>query len=111
MGQAPFTERHSKALKNSLGLSLELERSKEFHQDKIPLLVSSSLLRSRDMGQIDLAGVYKKQGEWLMEIAEVKSSQVGEENFLRSQRKRLNAAQGFLSGLLGMKSKLTKLVG
>jgi hypothetical protein len=94
-----------------LGLQQELKTSELFHQTGIPLLVSSKILRSRQMGQIDLARLIKEKDGWCVEVGEVKSSQMGSENFERSQKKRLWGAIRFLCGLFGNRGKLTVLVG
>lgn len=62
------------------------------------------------MGQIDLARMLKDQSGWMIEIAEVKSSSVGEEKLLRGQRYRLFMAQRFLSAIFGHPSKLLSLI-
>lgn len=110
-GHVPFTEKHSKVLKSSSGLLNELKFSEEFHSDGIPLLVSARLLRSRDLGQIDLSRIRKDRDGWLLEIGEVKSSEVGAFQMERFQKMRLYASQKFLSGLFGFRSKLIRLVG
>lgn len=92
------------------GLRLELSRSINFHSEGIPLLISPELLRLRGLGQIDLSRMLKKD-EWIIEIAEVKSSSVGEDAFLRSQRKRIVEAGKFLSGIFGAPLKFIRLVG
>ena len=74
------------------------------------MLVSPKLLRERQLGQIDLAKIIKDEGGWKIEIAEVKSSKIGEENILRGQRSRLFSSQNFLSGLFGFRSRLIHLV-
>jgi hypothetical protein len=52
----------------------ELVVSASFHSEGVPLLVSSQVLRSLGMGQIDLARVKcSRQGQKLLEICEVKS--------------------------------------
>jgi hypothetical protein len=81
-----------------------------FHSEGCPLLVSSALLRSRDMGQVDLSRLRKVHGNWVIEIAEVKSSLLGGEMFLRGQRGRLHSSQKFLSGILGYPSRLVCLL-
>lgn len=109
-GHVPFTGRHSKALKNSLALQLELEISKEFHSEGIPLLVSPKLLRARFMGQLDVVRLKKnRSGEWIIEAGEVKSSDTGAEALLRGQRHRLLSAINFLSGIFGYSAKLILL--
>lgn len=93
------------------GLNLEKKVSIDFHQEGIPLLVSPQLLRSRDLGQIDLSRMVKKKGEWIIEVSEVKSSSVGEENFFRGQKMRLTRAMQFLSSLFGASTRLIRTVG
>ena len=97
-------------LKNSSGHKLELAFSREFHSEGLPLLVSHTLLRSRDLGQIDLARLKKDREGWVLEVGEVKSSEIGVEQMGRSQMKRLLVAQKFLSGLFGHRTKLVRLV-
>lgn len=53
----------------------------------------------------------KKRGEWVIEIAEVKSSDVGLETLERGQRKRILGAGNFLSGIFGASIKFIRLVG
>ncbi len=109
MAHALSTERVLKALKNTSGLKNEIFFSRIFHAEGTPLLVSPLVLRSRSLGQIDLARLKKSQLEWILEIGEVKSSQVGQEQFLRGQKKRLLSSQKFLSGIFGARSKLLTL--
>lgn len=111
MGRAPFTVRPSKVLKNLSGPKLEISHSLDFHSEGTPLLVSPKLLRERNLGQIDLARLKKDREGWLIEIAEVKSSDIGIENLLRGQRQRLFSAQNFLSGVFGFRSRFIRLVG
>lgn len=92
------------------GLKAEIECSHAFHADGIPLLISPLLLRSRDMGQVDLARLRKLEWEWVIEIGEVKSSMMGAESMLRSQRNRLFSTQRFLSGLFSSRSRLIHLI-
>lgn len=96
--------------KSSSGLLNEIEHSVSFHAEGVPLLVSPSLLRQRFLGQIDLARLRKDRAGWLVEIAEVKSSETGTEKMLQGQRRRLFGAQKFLSGLFGSRSKLISLI-
>lgn len=51
----------------------------------------------------------KDRGLWILEIAEVKSSDTGVEQMGRYQRARLFASQKFLSGLFGVSSKFFSL--
>jgi hypothetical protein len=53
----------------------------------------------------------KLRGEWMVELAEVKSSAVGAEMLMRGQGRRLFDSLRFISGLFGYKTKLIKLVG
>lgn len=111
MGHVRSTEKALKVLKNSSGLKLEIEYSKKFHQEGIPILVSHQVLRDRDLGQIDLARMRKKPNGWILEIGEVKSSRMGEENMERFQLRRLFSSQNFLSGLFGYPVRLIHFVG
>lgn len=88
------------------GFNLEKETSQTFHLQGVPLLVSSALLRSRNLGQIDLARICVDREGWIIEIGEVKSSSVGVEQMIRSQRSRLFASQHFISGIFGHRSRL-----
>ncbi|MFL5785971.1 MAG: hypothetical protein ACJ76H_15235 [Bacteriovoracaceae bacterium] len=92
------------------GLALELQRSREFHSEGIALLISPQLLRSRELGQLDLARMRKKES-WILEVAEVKTSSVGDEALERGQRKRIVNAAKFLSGIFGCPVKFIRLVG
>lgn len=76
----------------------------------IPLLVSPQLLRQRNLGQLDLARLIKDREGWIIVVGEVKSSDVGQVVMERFQKKRLNSAQNFLSGIFGHRTKLISLV-
>jgi hypothetical protein len=52
-----------------------------------------------------------KKQSWTIEIAEVKSSSVGEEALARGQRRRIVDASKFLCGIFGCSSKFIRLVG
>ena len=108
---ALFTGRHSKALKNSLGLQQELKLSLSFHHHHIPVLVSARLLRERSLGQIDVCRLIKEKSGWTLEIGEIKSSELGVEAMTRGQRTRLFGSLQFLTQLFGARGKLTSLVG
>lgn len=95
---------------SSSGLRLECAHSRSFHAEGIPLLVSPELLRRRELGQIDLARIRKKES-WIVEVAEVKSSAIGAEALVRGQRRRLIAAGNFLSGIFGASLRFISLVG
>ena len=109
-GHASSTAKPSKVLKSSSGLCNEIHHSIVFHNDGIPLLVSSALLRSRNMGQIDLARLKKFNGKWIVEMAEVKSSQMGRDQMLIGQQGRLCLAQQFLAGIFGHTTRLIYLI-
>jgi hypothetical protein len=106
MDPVPSIEKPSRELRNFSGIKKELMCSEKFHQEGIPLLVSPLLLRERSLGQIDLARIKKDKMGWIIEIGEVKSSQLGTEVSARWQRARLMGAQKFLSALFGHRSKL-----
>lgn len=63
------------------------------------------------MGQIDLARLSKDRTGWLIEVAEVKSSEVGKEAVIFGQRSRLFSSVKFLSGIFGHRSKFVLLTG
>lgn len=109
MGLHPYTEKPSKGLRNSSGLKQEISISKNFHGEGIPLLISPLLLRNRNLGQIDVARMKKDNGGWLLEIAEVKSSEMGIAQMELFQKKRLYSSQHFLAGLFGCRTKLISL--
>ena len=97
-------------LKNTPGLKKELEASKDFHSVGIPLLVSPKILRSRNLGQIDLARLLKKNEGWIINIAEVKSSDLGQMQMQKSQKYRLISSQNFLSSIFGIPSAFMNLI-
>ncbi len=109
-GHVPFTGKPSRVSGNTSGLKAELSHSRIFHSEGIPLLISPHLLRVRDLGQIDLARINKKDN-WLIEIAEVKSSAMGFEALQRGQRKRIILAGNFFSGIFGHPIRFIRLVG
>jgi len=97
-------------LKNSSkGNLLEQKLSVEFHQNSIPLLISPLLLRSRGLGQVDLAR-FKKNTEMIIELCEVKSSKTGE-FAMRGQHLRLRKTGVFLGIIFGLKIKFIIKVG
>jgi hypothetical protein len=81
----------------------------DFHREGMALLVSPQLLRERQLGQIDLARLRKDSQGWIIEVAEVKSSEIGLEMILRGQRSRLFSSIKFLSGIFGHRSKFILL--
>lgn len=88
-GPQKFTEEVSKALKSSVkkGDSWERYFSEVYHQDNIPVLLSSTVLRSFGCGQVDIA-FYKNS----LTLIEIKSSH---SNLSYSQRYRLKQTQEF----------------
>ncbi len=62
------------------------------------------------MGQLDLVKLVKKRNEWLIIVAEVKSSAVGAEALMAGQRSRILSAAHFLSGVFGYASLMQGLV-
>lgn len=110
MGQALSTASASRVLKNtSSGESVEKKISLSFHQEGLPLLVSPVVLRSRGLGQIDLAR-FVKGPEMVLEICEVKSSKLGSQS-MREQRRRLLQASAFLASVFGKTIKFIVKVG
>ena len=112
-GLPRYIEKPLEESKKSLprGLKLEVECSRIFHLNSLPVLVSPSLLRSRHLGQIDLAKLTKDSNGWILEVSEVKNSFIGAEASLIGQRARLNSACSFLGRLFGSRVKLTHTVG
>ena len=98
-----------RVLKNTSGLKSEIKHSKGFHAEGLPLLISAQLLRTRDLGQIDLCRVKKDRGEWLIEVGEVKSSSDGIMMMSKSQRYRLNDSQKFLTAVFGHRGRILTL--
>jgi hypothetical protein len=68
------------------------------------------LLRSRNLGQLDLGRIRKDQSGWIIEIGEVKSSELGGAQMERQQRQRIGLAQNFLAGLFGHRTKLIQMI-
>ena len=78
---------------------LEAKASKYFHSQCVPALVSSLILRSQDLGQIDVAYLerdYKKI--WVLKIVETKFAIYPS----RKQMNRLRRTQDYLSRILDM---------
>jgi hypothetical protein len=110
MVQVPSTARALRELKNTSGLKSEIEHSKSFHSEGYPLLVSPQLLRSKNLGQIDLGRIKKDRGEWLIELGEVKSSSAGLQMMGIKQRFRLYDSLRFITSLFGHRGRLVKCV-
>ena len=110
-GPVVSTGKPSRVLKNSSGLRNEIKCSRPFHDEGLPLLISPILLRDRNIGQIDLARLNKDSEGWIIEIGEVKSSELGQLQMARFQKDRLSASQRFLSGVFGFRGKLVCLIG
>lgn len=102
MDQVPFIEKPSKGLRNLSGRKRELHYSLEFHQQNIPLLVSSLVLRSRNLGQIDIAIINSKK---IIEVFEIKSSEQGS-HLSFHQRQRLNSALLFLTLIFNLSGRI-----
>jgi hypothetical protein len=84
------------------GDKLEKDFSAIIHNSYLPVLVSSQLLRSLSAGQIDVAGLTKKNQSWVLSLFEVKSSQYP----TQIQWRRLLRAQDYLSRVLEIDTKL-----
>ena len=84
------------------GDRFEKEFSKLAHKTHLPVLISSQILRSYNAGQIDVAGLSKKNQSWVLYLYEVKS------NYYPSpfQWRRLLLAQDYLSKVLDIETKL-----
>lgn len=81
----------------------ESESSRFFHKKGVPVLVSSLVLRSQNLGQIDVSYLEKKaEKTWVLKIIEMKSSLYPS----RQQLFRLLKTQDYLSKVLEMEAKL-----
>ena len=84
------------------GNKLEKDFSRTIHTSHLPVLISSSVLRSFNAGQIDIAGLLKKNQSWVLFLFEVKSSQFPSPQ----QWQRLLKSQDYLSRVLEIDTKL-----
>ena len=81
----------------------ESKFSKSMHRLGVPTLVSPMVLRSLNLGQIDVAYLQKKSNQtWVLRIIESKSS-ISPSIF---QMKRLKKTQDYLSRVLDMEALL-----
>ena len=80
----------SKAAHCKLGREREIEVSRQFHGQGIPLLVGAGILRRRGCGQIDLARIHPQRRH--IDVMEVKSSP----RLSRNQQLRLERSIQFL---------------
>lgn len=84
----------------------ESEYSRKFHEKYTPFLISSTLLRSLNLGQIDIAYLKKKSSNlkktWVLHLVEVKTNHYPSP----FQYKRLLGSQEYLSKVLEIESKL-----
>ena len=81
----------------------ESSHSKIFHQKGVPFLVSSLVLRSQNLGQIDIAILEKNhKNAWVLKVIETKSSLYP----AARQIFRLRKTQDYLSRVLEIESKL-----
>ena len=93
-----------------MGLEKERRSSITFHAEGTPLLVSSQLLRHRNLGQLDLARLIKDKDGWIIEVGEVKSSEIGVEQMEMFQRGRIFSSQRFLAAILGYRTRMKSIV-
>jgi len=91
-------------MKKSRGLLNEIKASKNIHSQNTALLISPKILRSRGMGQVDLA-CYDSKNKKII-LVEVKSSEFGIMSLQGNQMRRLMHVQSFLSQLFGVGVKL-----
>jgi hypothetical protein len=84
------------------GEKFEQEYSLIAHQRFLPVLVSSLLLRSIGAGQVDVAGLDRKNKTWVLRLFEVKSKVAP----TILQWRRLQKTQDYLSKMLEIESKL-----
>lgn len=84
---------------------LESTYSYFVHDQNTPLLISSSLLRKRNMGQIDVSWISK---EYLY-VAECKSGHYLYHTISKTQLKRLKNSLHFLASLFNKSAKLLEV--
>lgn len=85
------------------GDMLESNLSLKFHHKGVPALVSSAVLRSLNLGQVDIVYLEKNlSNQWVLKIIETKFSQYPS----HQQMRRLRRTQDYLSRVLEMESKL-----
>jgi len=85
------------------GEFFEEEASLYFHKKGVPVLVSGLMLRSYDLGQVDICYLERSQQKsWVLKIIEVKSSVYPG----KIQLRRLLKSQDYLSRVLDLESKL-----
>ncbi len=81
----------------------ESDSSFDLHHLGVPALISSLVLRSQNLGQVDVAYLQKSFSKsWVLYLIEVKSSQYP----TVFQMKRLRRTQDYLSQVLEMPAKL-----
>jgi wyosine [tRNA(Phe)-imidazoG37] synthetase (radical SAM superfamily) len=76
--------------------------TRHFHNLGTPCLISSLVLRSHGLGQIDVAYLKKQHSKWQLHIIEVKTKTIPG----KSQWRRLLKAQNYLSKVLEVESNL-----
>lgn len=93
-----------KELRDSMrkGERFEKEFSLITHQSLLPVLISSQILRSINAGQVDVAGLSKKNHSWVLSLFELKFKQYPS----KFQWRRLMLAQDYLSRVLEIDTKL-----
>lgn len=85
------------------GDTLESRVSEIFHQKGVPALISSLVLRSQNLGQVDIVYLEKNnQKKWVLKIIEAKTSMYPS----RFQMARLLKTQDYLGRVLDVESKL-----
>lgn len=82
---------------------IEANATAYYHKQGIPFLVSEVLLRSYNLGQIDVCYLKKnKNKSWVLKIIEIKSSIYPSSK----QYQRLKRTQDYLSKILELESNL-----
>lgn len=84
------------------GDKFEKEFSLIAHNEFLPVLISSSILRSKTAGQIDVAGLSRNNKSWVLRLFELKYVHYPS----AQQWKRLRRSQDYLSKVLEMETKL-----
>jgi Holliday junction resolvase-like predicted endonuclease len=88
---------------STVGASAESKSSAKFHFIGTPFLISSLFLRSRGLGQVDIAYFHKN----ILSFIEVKNSALGVSKLYNStQISRLNKAAKFFSIILDVNTRV-----
>ena len=88
-------------MSHRLGESFEKKTSLDFFSDKVPILVDCSLLRKRNLGQVDLCG-----WKWNSKTIIVAECKLGTSRVNRIQYQRLKGSLEFIASTLNSQGKI-----